>query len=176
MISTRRVIVFALLCGLLTATAPAVLSQDTQPARASAARNDETNLDTQLYLILATNRETEDGKMPVALDAVMKRLHESLTFKHYSLAGTFVNRVRNNGRLDVSWVGGPFLVPANAMTTNPSFSQFTALVNLSADINGLEIVRMNDFKFGARVHATGARSRHGASMNCRIWELAGRGL
>ena len=151
MISTRRVIVFALLCGLLTATAPAVLSQDTQPARASAARNDETNLDTQLYLILATNRETEDGKMPVALDAVMKRLHESLTFKHYSLAGTFVNRVRNNGRLDVSWVGGPFLVPANAMTTNPSFSQFTALVNLSADINGLEMVRLNDFKFGARV-------------------------
>ena len=97
-----------------------------------AARDDETNLDTQLYLILATNRETEDGKMPIALESVMKRLHESLTFKHYSLAGTFVNRVRNNGRIDVSWVGGPFLIPANAMTSNPSFSQFTALVKLAA--------------------------------------------
>ena len=155
MISTKvfRVIFLALCCALLTSMAPAVFCQDSsQPARVStAARDDETNLDTQLYLILATNRETEDGKMPIALDSVMKRLHESLTFKHYSLAGTFVNRVRNNGRIDVSWVGGPFLIPANAMTSNPSFSQFTALVKLSADQGGLEVIRMNDFKFGARV-------------------------
>jgi len=154
MISTKvyRVIFPALCCVVLTMMAPAVFGQDSsQPARSTAAREDETNLDTQLYLILATNRETEDGKIPVALDSVMKRLHESLTFKHYSLAGTFVNRVRNNGRLDVSWVGGPFLVPANAMTSNPSFSQFTALVKFAADQGGLEVVRMNDFRFGSRV-------------------------
>jgi hypothetical protein len=155
MISTKvfRAIFLALCCVLFTLMAPAALCQDSsQPARVStAARDDETNLDTQLYLILATNRETEDGKMPVALDSVMKRLRESLTFKHYSLAGTFVNRVRNNGRIDVSWVGGPFMIPANAMTSNPSFSQFTALVKLGADQGGLEVVRMNDFKFGARV-------------------------
>jgi hypothetical protein len=132
--------------------ASTAFAQDSsQAARSSAVREDETNLDTQLYLILATNRETEDGRIPVALDAVMKRLHEALTFKHYSLAGTFVNRVRNNGRLDVSWVGGPFVVPANSMTSNPSFSQFTALVKLSADQGGLEVVRMNDFRFGSRV-------------------------
>jgi hypothetical protein len=148
----HRVIFFALGCLLVFATAPAAFAQDaSQPTRSALSRDDETNLDTQLYLILATNRETEDGRMPLALDAVMKRLHESLPFKHYSLAGTFLNRVRNSGRLDVSWVGGPFLVPGNAMTTNPSFSQFTALVKLSADQGGLEVVRMNDFKFGSRV-------------------------
>jgi hypothetical protein len=154
MILTRghRVIFFALCCVLLTVMTPATFAQDSsQGVRSALARDDETNLDTQLYLILATNRETEDGKMPVALDSVMKRLHESLTFKHYSLAGTFVNRVRNGGRVDVSWVGGPFLVPANSMTSNPSFSQFTALVKLSADQGGLEVVRMNDFRFGSRV-------------------------
>jgi hypothetical protein len=154
MISTKvhRVIFLALCCVLLTMLAPAAFGQESsQPARSSTLRDDETNLDTQLYLILATNRETEDGKIPAALDSVMKRLHESLTFKHYSLAGTFVNRVRNNGRLDVSWVGGPFLVPVNSMTSNPSFSQFTALVHLSTDQGGLDIVRMNDFRFGSRV-------------------------
>jgi hypothetical protein len=154
MISTKvhRVIFLALCCVVLLMMAPAAFGQESsQPARSSAAREDETNLDTQLYLILATNRETEDGRIPVALDSVMKRLHEALTFKHYSLAGTFVNRVRNNSRLDVSWVGGPFLVPANSMTSNPSFSQFTALVKLSADQGGLEVVRMNDFRFGSRV-------------------------
>ena len=148
----QRVMLFAICCLLLIMAAPAAFGQDSTPTvRSPLLRDDETNLDTQLYLILATNRETEDGKMPVALESVMKRLHESLTFKHYSLAGTFVNRVRNNGRIDVSWVGGPYLVPANAMTSNPSFSQFTALVKLSADQAGLEVVRMNDFKFGARV-------------------------
>jgi hypothetical protein len=153
MISTRRHrVIFLALCCVLTIMAPTAFAQDSsQAARSSAVREDETNLDTQLYLILATNRETEDGRIPVALDAVMKRLHEALTFKHYSLAGTFVNRVRNNGRLDVSWVGGPFVVPANSMTSNPSFSQFTALVKLSADQGGLEVVRMNDFRFGSRV-------------------------
>lgn len=152
MILTKRVIFFVLCCVLFASMAPAVFAQEpTQPVRSLAARDDETNLDTQLYLILGTNRETEDGKMPVALDAVMKRLHETLTFKHYSLAGTFVNRVRNNGRIDVSWVSGPFLVPANGATSNPSFSQFTAIVKLGADQAGLEVVRMNDFKYGARV-------------------------
>ena len=148
----HRAIFLALCCVLLTMMAPPALAQDSsQPVRSALARDDETNLDTQLYLILATNRETEDGRMPLALDSVMKRLHESLTFKHYSLAGTFVNRVRNGGRIDVSWVGGPFLVPANTMTSNPSFSQFGALVKLSADQGGLEVVRMNDFRFGSRV-------------------------
>ncbi len=147
-----RMIFFAACCVVLSSTAPIAFSQESnQPARSSQSRDDETNLDTQLYLILATNRETEDGRIPIALDSVMKGLHESLTFKHYSLAGTFVNRVRNGGRLDVSWVGGPFLVPASPMTTNPSFCQFTALVKLSADQGGLEVVRMNDFRFGSRV-------------------------
>ena len=148
----QQVVFLAICCLLLTMAAPAAFSQDSpQPIRSSLSRDDETNLDAQLYLILATNRETEDGRIPLALDSVMKRLHESLTFKHYSLAGTIVNRVRNGGRLDVSWVGGPFLVPASPMTSNPSFCQFTALVKLSADQGGLEVVRMNDFKFGARV-------------------------
>ena len=80
----------------------------------------------------------------------MKRLAESLPFKHYSLAGTFLNRVRNNGRLDVSWVGGPFTVPTSSTTNNPSFSQFTALVKLATDDNR-DIVRMIDFRFGLRV-------------------------
>src|SRR5205823_2064481 len=89
--------------------------------------------------------------MPSTLEPVMKRLHDSLPFKHYTLAGTFLNRVRKTGRLDVSWVGGPFLVPGSVTTNNPSFSQFTASVRLSTDEGGREVVRMNEFRFGARV-------------------------
>ena len=154
-----RVILCALIFGAVVAASPRTFAQDSnQPARASAQREDDVNLDTQLYLILATNRDVEDGRMPSTLEPVMKRLHDSLPFKHYTMAGTFLNRVRNTGRLDVSWVGGPFLVPASAVTNNPSFSQFTAGVKLSTDESGREVVRMNDFRFGARVPIVTSRA------------------
>lgn len=146
----HRVLFFTLLCVAALAVAPVALGQDSSQSSRAAAREDDTNLDTQLYLILATNRDIEERKAPAALDPIMKRLAESLPFKHYSVAGTFLNRVRNNGRLDVSWVGGPFSVPTSAATSNPSFSQFTALVKLATDDNR-EIVRMIDFRFGLRV-------------------------
>src|SRR5437016_1592314 len=153
-IKSYRVIFLALLCAVVFATAPSVLGQDQPPSRAAATRDDDTNLDTQLYLILATNREIDEGKIPAALDPIMKRLREALPFKHYTVAGTFLNRVKNNGRLDVSWVGSPFLLSSSssaAALSNPSFNQFAAVVRLASDGNGNDIVRMNEFKFGARV-------------------------
>src|SRR5437870_13755654 len=101
MISTKpyRLLFLALLCAVVFAAAPSVLCQDQSSSR-PALRDDDVNLDTQLYLILATNREIDEGKIPPALDSILKRLRESLPFKHYALAGTFLNRVKNNGRLD----------------------------------------------------------------------------
>lgn len=145
-----RAIACALTLGVVVAVAPAVFAQESTQ-RTNAQREEDVNLDTQLYLILGTNRDVEDARVPPALEPVMKRLRESLMFKHYTLAGTFLNRVRNGGRLDVSWVGGPFLVPGTVTTNSPSFSQFTAGVKLATDENGHEVVRLNDFRFGARV-------------------------
>src|SRR6266436_4724932 len=152
LIKVCRMICCALVFGAAIAAVPNTFAQDSnQQTRAGAQRDEDVNLDTQLFLILATNREVEEGRMPSALEPVMKRLRDSLPFKHYTLAGTFLNRVRNSGGLDVSWVGGPFLVPASAATNSPSFSQFTALVKLSTDESGREVVRMSEFRFGARV-------------------------
>jgi hypothetical protein len=146
----HRVFFCVLLCAAVLVAGPATFGQDSSQSSRANVREDDTNLDTQLYLILATNRDIEERKTPASLDPIMKRLAESLSFKHYSLSGTFLNRVRNNGRLDVSWVGGPFVVPTSTMTNNPSFSQFTALVKLTTDDNR-DIVRMIDFRFGLRV-------------------------
>lgn len=159
-----RVIFWALIFGALVAAAPSTFAQDSnQQARTSAQKEEDVNLDTQLYLILATNRDVEEGKIPPALEPVMKRLRDALPFKHYTLAGTFLNRVRNFGRLDVSWVGGPFLVPASVATNNPTFSQFTAAVRLSTDESGREVVRMNEFKFGARVPLVTAQTTNAST-------------
>src|SRR5204862_473825 len=124
-----RRFVLILLCLILFAAAPAVLCQG-QSSPAQTTRDDDVNLDTQLYLILATNREVDEGRIPPVLDPIVKRLRESLTFKHYTIAGTFLNRVKNSGKLEVSWVGSPFMFPAavvTAITNNPTFNNFGAV-------------------------------------------------
>ncbi|HEX6649316.1 MAG TPA: hypothetical protein VF075_07245 [Pyrinomonadaceae bacterium] len=114
---------------------------------------DEANLDTQLYLIVGTNQEVDDTKMPATLDPVIKQLRSSLPFKNYRLAATLINRVKNDGRLDLSWIGGPFASATGAAsTTTPSFSQFKVRqVRLVRDTEGRQVVQMLGFNFGARV-------------------------
>src|SRR5216684_69614 len=84
----KRVTFFVLLCAAVAIGSAQLAAAQTsdQPARPSVSRDDDTNLDTQLYLIYATNREVEDGKLPIALESPMKRLRETLTFKHFNLA------------------------------------------------------------------------------------------
>ena len=150
-INRYRVICGAVLCALIAFTAQASFAQDSnQPARAAVQKDEEVNLDLQLYLILATDRDVEDAKLPASLDPVVKHLRESLNFKHYNLTATFLNRVKNNGILDVSWVGGPFAIHGSPAQTNPSFSQFTSQVRI-LPVNGQDIVHLNGFRFGTRV-------------------------
>jgi hypothetical protein len=113
----------------------------------------EANLDTQLYLIVATNQDVDDMKMPSSLDAVVRQLRASLPFKNYRLAATLVNRVKNEGRLDLRWIGGPFAAPSGAASNvNPSFSEFkVGLVKLVRNAEGQPVIQMNRFSFGARI-------------------------
>ena len=150
---STRVFLLALLCAIAFSTATVVLAQE-QSASRTTARDDDTNLDTQLYLILATNRDVDEGKIPPALEPIVKRLRETLPFKHYTLAGTFLNRVKNNSRLEVSWVGSPFMFPSAAITAatmTPTFNNFGTLARLATDSNGNDIVRLSELRFGAQV-------------------------
>jgi hypothetical protein len=129
-----------------------------QAVNASAAtqrekNEDETNLDTQLYLLVATNQDVDDTKLPTALDSVIRQLRASLPFKNYRLAATLINRVKNDGRLNLKWIGGP-LMPAAAATASitPSFNEFRVNnVKLTTDASGRAMVRMEGFGFGARI-------------------------
>ena len=126
-------------------------SADSQ-AVAQADKEDETNLDTQLYLLVATNQDVADAKLPANLDSVVKQMRASLPFKNYRLAATLLNRVKNNGRLNLKWIGGP-LVPSGAVSaTTPSFNEFKILgVKLVRDAAGQQLVRMEGFGFGVRI-------------------------
>ncbi|HEV2826707.1 MAG TPA: hypothetical protein VGW76_03830 [Pyrinomonadaceae bacterium] len=115
-------------------------------------QDDETNLDTQLFLLVATNQDVDDVKLPAALESVVKQLRASLPFRNYRLAATLINRVKNNGRLNLKWIGGP-LVPSGAVSaTSPSFNEFKVNnVKLVKDARNQQLVRMDGFGFGVRI-------------------------
>ena len=121
------------------------------PAKQTDTRDDETNLDTQLFLIIGTNENVVESKLPASLDSVVKQLRAALPFKNYRLAATLLNRVKNEGRLDVSWIGGP-LSSTSSATLTPSFSNFVIRqVRLVRTSDGQQMVQMQGFNFGARV-------------------------
>src|SRR5215510_454777 len=156
--TTRKLLLLALCAAFwLTAVNVDVKAQDsntTQTAKQADTKEDETNLETQLFLIVGTNQEVPDEKLPAALEPVVKQLRATLPFKNYKLAATMINRVKNEGRLELSWIGGPMTLAAGpAPALNPSFSNFSIRgVKLVQATNGQQMVQMLGFNFCARVH------------------------
>ena len=138
-----------ILVGTLSVSAQ---STTQQAPEVKARQEDETNLDTQLYLIVGTNQTVADEKLPAFLDPVVKQLRATLSFKNYRLAATLLNRVKNEGRLDLSWIGGPMAAGGSTSVITPSFSQFKVRqVRLARNAAGEQIVQMAGFNFGARI-------------------------
>ena len=121
--------------------------------QAQTPNPDEPNLETQLFLIVGTNQDVDDPKLPAALDPVVKQLRSTLPFKNYRLAATLINRVKNDGRLDLSWIGGPLAATsAGSPNGTPSFSQFKVRqVRLFRNSDNQQMVQMLGFNFGARI-------------------------
>jgi hypothetical protein len=147
-------IVFAILFLGLAAGSQQVRAQSMPTATIDqgAKQEDESDLDTQLYLLVATNQAVDDAKLPAALEPVVRQLRLSLPFKNYRLAATLINRVKDNGRLNLKWIGGP-LVPSGAVSAStPSFNEFKVNnVKLVRNAANQQVVRMDGFGFGVRI-------------------------
>ena len=127
-------------------------AQSSATGSQSEKQEDETNLDTQLYLLVATNQDVDDAKLPAALDPVVRQLRSSLPFKNYRLAATLLNRMKNDGRLNLKWIGGPLGPSGAATSTNPSFNEFKVNnLKLVKDAGNQQVVRMEGFGFGVRI-------------------------
>lgn len=158
------VTITAVFLALMFVTAVAPVSAQT-PA---PILDSDANLDTLLYLIVATNQDVDDAGIPNSLDSVLKQLRATLPSKNYRLAATLVNRVKNEGRLDVRWIGGLLGGPAGAASTlTPSFSQFqVGLVKLVRNAEGQPIVQMTRFSFGARIPIQTAQMAPTSGTSC----------
>jgi hypothetical protein len=113
---------------------------------------EETNLETQLVLLVASNQEVSGATVPASLEPVVKRLRESLPFKNYRLAATLINRLKNDGRVNLKWIGGPLGSAGAVSDTSPSFNEFKINnVRIASDTNGQQIVHMEGFSFGVLI-------------------------
>ena len=144
LVMKKQKLMLLVLCLALTALTAKAQTTPTSPT-------DESNLDTQLYIIVGTNQDVPDPKLPALLDPVVQQLHATLPFKNYRLAATLINRVKNNGRLDLSWIGGPFASVGAASSTTPSFSTFRLRELKLVRTDQGQVVQMLGFYFGARV-------------------------
>ncbi len=145
-------LILLVLC--LLAGSVSVQAQTTQaeakPAQ-TETKDDETNLDTQLYLIVGTNADVADAKIPASLDAVMKQLRATLPFRNYRLAATLINRVKNEGKLELGWIGAPLVATAAASqpTTRSSFR--VRQIKLGRNSEGQSTVQLAGFAFSAQI-------------------------
>ena len=150
----------AIVLALCLAASASVYAQETQEAQTPQTQTqpqpqtpaDETNFETQLFLIVGTNQEVSDSRIPTSLDTVMKQLRSTLPFKNYRLATTLINRVKNEGRLDVNSISGPF-VPVTTSNTIPQTtpSQFKIRQIKLVRENGQALVQMSGFYFNSRL-------------------------
>jgi hypothetical protein len=124
----------------------------TQPQPQRQTTTDETNFETQLYLLVGTNQDVADPRIPTSLDSVMKQLRATLPYKNYRLATTLINRVKNEGRLDVNSISGPF-VPVTSSNNIPQTtpSQFKIRQIRLVRENGQPLVQMAGFYFNSRL-------------------------
>jgi hypothetical protein len=158
----KQMFLSAILLALCLVSSLTVQAQSSDP--------DEANLETQLYLIVGTNQEVDEPKIPAVLDTVVKQLRATLPFKNYRLAATLINRVKNEGRVQLSWIGGPLASVSGAASggaspVTPSFSQFKVRqVKLMRNSENQPIVQMLGFSFGARIpiQVSGAIAANGA--------------
>ena len=148
--SVRRTVLCALFCLIVTicSAQPGLAQDSTQPQ--SGARDDQTNLDLELYLIAGTSQPRE-GKIPASLDSVVKQLRETLPFKNYSLETSLVNRMKNGGNLSVSWHVGPHPASSNSIRP-PTFNEFSmGQLKLVPDGSSGQKIQLLRFSFGSRL-------------------------
>ncbi len=104
------------------------------------------SIQTQIYLIAASDEAGDSGTIPKEIEPVITQLKATLKYKHYRYVNTFINRVNDGGSIESSGTG------QSTSTSNPTFMQCKmSSVRLATDSSGNQAIRIGRFNFGLRV-------------------------
>jgi hypothetical protein len=105
------------------------------------------SIQTQIYLISASDEASDPGQFPKEIDPVLAQLKGTLKYKHYRFVNTFINRVNDGGSIESSGTG--YAISGN---TNPTFMQCKmSQVRLATDNTGNQAIRIGKFNIGVRI-------------------------
>jgi len=146
--------VFAL-CLIVSAGLVTAQEASSSSGKQSAnARRDDINYDVQLYLLAASNEQSERGGagvVPQSLEGVVRQLRTTLPFTNYRLVTTFLNRVRDTGTVELKGVASS-LMPSQIGPSSPIFYDFNLVqVKMDLDSVGQPLIRIHRFRFGLRM-------------------------
>jgi hypothetical protein len=117
----------------------------------STDKNDAINLETRLYLILGTNQDVGDSKIPGSLEPVVKELRATLPFKNYRLATTLINRVKNEGKLEIIGIGSSLASPLQIGQPITRSTFRLREIKLFNNSEGQPMVQVAGFVFNASI-------------------------
>lgn len=159
---------------LIASSAASVKAQEGNPSRpAQPVRRDDINYDVQLYLLVASNEAGEraagSGGIPQSLESTVRQLRTTLPFTNYRLATTFLNRVKDNGTIELKGVAST-LMPSPIGPTSPTFYEFRlAQLKAETDPEGQPFLRTHSFRFGLRMPVvTGTTRVEGSDVGSPI--------
>ena len=111
-------------------------------------KSSEPSFEVVLRTIVATNEATGKTAVPPPLATVIKKLKGDFSFVNYRLTSTFMQRVSNNGNIELKSIA----YETNKDKNFPIFSEWT-LDGLQSllDESGRERFQMQSFRFGQRV-------------------------
>jgi hypothetical protein len=115
----------------------------------SSSAGGEVNFEAQLHALVTGVGNEGTEKVPQSLEGVVRQLKAVMPPAEYRLAATFVNRVKNDGSIEMKSAGASPFGPQPAGAVAPTFFQITLSgVKFTDDPS---YVRVNPFRFGLRV-------------------------
>ena len=135
--------------------AGAVRAQDggSSSAARTTTKVDNTNLDFQVQLLVASNTGAESAVLPNELRDVGRDIRNSLHVNQVRLGGTLEHRVEANARLEVSGVAASFLAsPSSNAQFTPTFYNYSLPMIKVIDVGTAnEMLQLNPFRFTLQV-------------------------
>ena len=107
------------------------------------------SIQTQIYLIAASDEVGDSVAFPKEIEAVVTQLKATLKYKNYRYLNTFINRVNDGGSIETSGTGD---IKTNSSSNVPTIMQCKmSQVRLATDNTGREAIRISKFNLGVRI-------------------------
>lgn len=105
------------------------------------------SIQTQIYLISASDEAGDSGTIPKEIEPVIAQLKATLKYKNYRFVTTFINRVNDGGTIESNGTWQP-----SSGSNTPTFMQYRMTqVRLATDNTGKEAIRIGRFNFGLKI-------------------------